>query len=189
MYYDYIGRVIQTKGNNPLSGRTEKAYIAYNFTGQLLQKKHIHATTGKSTQTELYSYTYDDALRLKTAQYSLNGAPRLMLASNTFNIAYTYDKQGNMTSLNRNGNLIQDLNKGINSITYNLLNLPQALTISNSLGSATNSYTYAADGRKLKTMIGSKTKDYCGSVIYENGTLKRILVDGEYIEGGHNTST
>ncbi|TWV06055.1 RHS repeat-associated core domain-containing protein [Bacteroidaceae bacterium HV4-6-C5C] len=339
MYYDYKGRVIQTKGNNPLSGGTEKAYIAYNFSGQPLQKKHIHAATGKDTQTELYTYTYDDALRLKTTQYSLNKGAAVTLASNTydelgrlktstrngqanlattynynvrswlissssplfnqtlyyndtyagstaryngnisamswkmsneiptrgykfsydnlsrltaanylengsandhFNTAYAYDKQGNMTSLARkgntgtatygdidvltmtyagnqlvkaedtgssvslsasmdfknnsnavkeysydaNGNLIQDLNKGINGITYNLLNLPQTLTISNPLGSATNSYTYAADGRKLKTMIGSKTTDYCGSVIYENGVLKRILVEGEYIEGG-----
>ncbi|TWV06060.1 hypothetical protein FQ707_14605 [Bacteroidaceae bacterium HV4-6-C5C] len=339
MYYDYKGRVIQTKGNNPLSGGTEKAYIAYNFTGQPLQKKHIHAATGKDTQTELYTYTYDDALRLKTTQYSLNKGAAVTLASNTydelgrlktstrngqvnlattynynvrswlissssplfnqtlyyndtyagstaryngnisamswkmsneiptrgykfsydnlsrltaanylengsandhFNTAYAYDKQGNMTSLARrgntgtatygdidvltmtyagnqlvkaedagssvslsasmdfknnsnavkeysydaNGNLIQDLNKGISSITYNLLNLPQTLTISNPLGSATNSYTYAADGRKLKTVIGSKTTDYCGSVIYENGVLKRILVEGGYIEGG-----
>ncbi len=76
------------------------------------------------------------------------------------------------------------LNKGIKSITYNLLNLPQTLTISNPLGSATNSYTYATDGRKLKTMIGSKTTDYCNNMIYENGILKRILVDGGYIEGG-----
>jgi RHS repeat-associated protein len=33
-------------------------------------------------------------------------------------------------------------------------------------------------------MIGGKTTDYCGNVIYENGILKRILVDGGYIEGG-----
>ncbi len=31
---------------------------------------------------------------------------------------------------------------------------------------------------------GSKTTDYCGNVIYENGLLKRILVDGGYIENG-----
>ena len=57
--------------------------------------------------------------------------------------------------------------------------MPQTLKIS----SATNTYTYAADGRKLKTVFGgSKTTDYCGNVIYENGLLKRILVDGGYIE-------
>ena len=96
---------------------------------------------------------------------------------NNSNVAKEY-------SYDANGNLTQDLNKGISSITYNLLNLPQTLTISNSLGSATNSYTYAADGRKLKAVIGSKTTDYCNNMIYENGVLKRILVDGGYIEGG-----
>ena len=37
----------------------------------------------------------------------------------------------------------------------------------------------------MKTVLGgSKTTDYCGNVIYENGLLKRILVDGGYIENG-----
>ncbi|MEA4887592.1 MAG: RHS repeat-associated core domain-containing protein, partial [Bacteroides graminisolvens] len=93
---------------------------------------------------------------------------------NNANLAteYLYDK---------NGNLIKDYNKSITEISYNVLNLPQTLKIS----SATNTYTYAADGRKLKTVLGgSKTTDYCGNVIYENGLLKRILVDGGYIENG-----
>ncbi len=330
MYYDYKGQVIQAKGNNPLSGGTEKEYIAYDFTGQPLQKKHSHSATGKATQTELYTYGYDDVGRLKTTQYSLNGGTTVTLASNTydelgrlktntrngqanlattytynvrswlkssvsplfnqtlyyndtyggstaryngnisamswkmsnetqtrgykfiydnlsrltaagyleggtandhFNTSYVYDKQGNMTALTHrgntgtstygiidnlamtyagnqlikaedtgvsvslsasmdfknnsntareynydtNGNLTKDLNKGITSITYNLLNLPQTLSISNSFGSATNTYTYAADGRKLSTNIGGKVTDYCGNVIYENGALKRIL--------------
>ncbi|WP_321333073.1 RHS repeat-associated core domain-containing protein [uncultured Bacteroides sp.] len=83
-----------------------------------------------------------------------------------------------------NGNLTQDLNKGITGITYNFLNLPQSVVISNTLGQATNTYTYAADGRKLRANIGSKQTDYVGNVIYEGGALKRILVDGGYIEGG-----
>ena len=62
------------------------------------------------------------------------------------------------------------------------------LAIANSSGSATNTYVYAADGAKLKTVQqwsgGSKQTDYCGNMIYENGTLKRILTDGGYIEGG-----
>ncbi len=339
MYYDYRGRVIQAKGNNHLSGGTEKEYIAYDFMGQPLQKKHIHAATGKTTQTELYTYAYDEAERLKTTKYSLNGGATVTLASNTydelgrlktttrnglaalattytynvrswlkssasplfnqtlyyndtyggstaryngniaamswkmsnetptrgykftydnlsrltaagylengsanshFNTSYAYDKQGNMTALTRggntgtstygtidnlamtytgnqlikaedsgasvslsasmdfknnsnaareyfydvNGNLTKDLNKGISGISYNLLNLPRTLSISNSSGSATNNYTYAADGRKLESAIGSKTTDYCGNVIYENGALKRILIEGGYIEGG-----
>jgi hypothetical protein len=91
-----------------------------------------------------------------------------------------------------NGNLTKDLNKGISNIAYNLLNLSMRLAIANSSGSATNRYVYAVDGRKLKTVQqwngGSKQTDYCGNMIYENGTLKRILTDGGYIEGGRTTS-
>jgi len=87
-----------------------------------------------------------------------------------------------------NGNLTKDLNKGITNISYNLLNLPRALSISNSFGSGTNTYLYSADGGKLRVLqqgvSSTKQTDYCGNMIYENGTLKRILVDGGYIEGG-----
>lgn len=51
---------------------------------------------------------------------------------------YTYDANGNMTC---------DRNKGIQSITYNMLNLPQSVMFDD--GHETR-YTYAADGRKLK---------------------------------------
>ncbi|WP_291528811.1 DUF6443 domain-containing protein [Bacteroides sp. UBA939] len=96
---------------------------------------------------------------------------------NNTNVAqeYVYDK---------NGNLTKDLNKGISNISYNALNLPRSLTISNTFGSATNTYVYAADGRKVSTHISGKGTDYCGNVIYENDALKRILFDGGYIEGG-----
>ena len=71
---------------------------------------------------------------------------------------------------------------------------------------ARNEYTYSASGQKLKVVqkwnpsfstapvIGSaintaalkqsKTTDYIGNMIYENGALKRILIDGGYVEGG-----
>ena len=41
---------------------------------------------------------------------------------------------------------MKDYDKSITEISYNVLNLPQTLKIS----SATNTYTYAADGGKLK---------------------------------------
>ena len=52
---------------------------------------------------------------------------------------YTYDANGNMTC---------DRNKGIHSITYNMLNLPETVLFND--GHETR-YTYAADGRKLRT--------------------------------------
>ncbi|MFV0545962.1 MAG: hypothetical protein ACK5ND_07150 [Bacteroides sp.] len=89
----------------------------------------------------------------------------------------------------QNGNLTKDFNKGINIISYNSLDLLISLSISNSFDSALNNYTYSADGRKLKVEMkygvnraNIKTADHVGNMIYENGSLKRILVDGGYIE-------
>ena len=235
--YAYNVRSWLKSSSSPLFNQT--LYYNDTYAGSTARYNgNISAMSWKmsnETPTRGYKFSYDNLSRLTAANYLENGS-----TNDHFNTAYTYDKQGNMTSLSRrgntgtttygnidvltmayagnqlvnaedsgtsvslsssmdfknssnvvkeysydaNGNLIQDLNKGINSITYNLLNLPQTLTISNSLGSATNSYTYAADGRKLKAVIGSKTTEYCGNVIYENGALKRILVDGGYIEGG-----
>ena len=87
-----------------------------------------------------------------------------------------------------NGNLTKDKSRGISSIRYNLLNLPSKLSISNSDGSATQHYLYSADGRKLRMTVltprDTLKREYVGNYIYENGSLKRILVDGGYIQDG-----
>jgi len=84
MYYDDRGRVVQTKSNNHLQGGLEKEYVAYNFTGQPTEKKHIHQATGKATQTEVYANTYDHAGRLTKETYQLNGGTIIILAENTY---------------------------------------------------------------------------------------------------------
>ena len=87
---------------------------------------------------------------------------------------YTYDN---------NGNLTKDLNKGITNISYNVLSLPQVVTFSNG---NTITYLYNADGRKLRTIHvisgTATTTDYCGNVIYENGTQKLLLTEEGYID-------
>ena len=88
---------------------------------------------------------------------------------------YTYDKNGNVT---------KDLNKYISSIQYNFLNLPTSITYSSGKSAA---YIYDATGRKLQTSYKASASatavptDYCGNMIYENGVLKQVLVDGGYI--------
>ena len=86
---------------------------------------------------------------------------------------YDYDK---------NGNLTQDLNKGISKIEYNLLNLPLKVTFKDG---STFSYIYGGNGAKLKTIhkIGgtTTTTEYCSNVINENGTAKRLLTEVGYI--------
>lgn len=112
-------------------------------------------------------------------------------------VEYTYNANGAMT---------KDLNKGISDIRYNSLNLPRRMDIKSPVAEARNEYTYSASGTKLKVVqkwnpsystipvIGSvintaalsmsKTTDYVGNFIYENNVLKRILINGGYIENG-----
>ena len=72
-------------------------------------------------------------------------------------------------------------------IQYNLLNLPSQVNF-NHTGQPINEYTYAMDGSKLqvnhKKSSGGKVTDYVGNMIYEGGSLKRILVDGGFYEEG-----
>ena len=91
-------------------------------------------------------------------------------------------KQANEHAYDANGNLTKDLNKGIINISYNCLNLPSVVTFSDG---STISYTYAANGTKLRTVhkIGGTATmtDYCGDVVYEKGVRKLLLTEAGYV--------
>ena len=78
-----------------------------------------------------------------------------------------------------NGNLTQDENKQITSITYNHLNLPEQITIT---GKGTIRYRYDAAGNKLQKTVEDLTTsparttvtDYLGGLVYENNQLQLI---------------
>lgn len=78
---------------------------------------------------------------------------------------YTYNTDGSQT---------KDDNKGISSITYNVLGKPQVVTYSGT-PTKTITYTYDAAGNKLKmvTLINSvtTTTDYVGGFVYTNNAL------------------
>ena len=336
-YYDVKGRVTKVVQNNLLGGY-DVTNTVYTFTGQPATVTHSHTASGKSTRTEVYTYSYDHADRVSKVEHTLGGtkitladytydsfgrlstkslhgsaANKLTYAYNlrswltgitstrfTQNLYYNtgvgtaryngnissmtwksgnestvrgykftydgldrmlnatygetagistnanrfsenvtgYDKNGNIKGLQRygqlssaaygmidnltltlngnqlnrvddavaastynggfefknganaadeysydaNGNLTKDLNKGISGITYNFLNLPNAVTFSDG---STITYTYGADGTKLRTVhkIGSTTTttDYCGNVVYENGVQKLLLTEEGYV--------
>ena len=86
---------------------------------------------------------------------------------------YTYDE---------NGNLTQDLNRNIEDIQYNFLNLPQRIEFGDG---STTEYLYDAEGRKLRTVHRADgkttTTDYAGNLIYENGKPIRLLTGYGYV--------
>ena len=121
LYYDYRGRVIQAKAENHLGG-TEKVYTAYSFTGNPLHVKKVHTASGKDTQMEVYTYTYDNAERLLKTMYQLNNATAVTLVDNA------YDEVGRLKSNSRNGNAklkteyTHNLRSWTKSITGSLFN-------------------------------------------------------------------
>ena len=124
-----------------------------------------------SSLVDNLAYTYNGNQLTKVEDATGNSTGFTNGASTTNE--YTYDA---------NGNLTKDSNKGIASITYNSLNLPQVVTFSNG---NTITYLYTADGRKLRTVHVTNgtatTTDYCGNVIYENETQKLLLTEEGYI--------
>ena len=166
----------------------------YTYTYDGLNRLTHAAYTGDGNYTANYSYDnmgnitslkrYDVSL-VDNLTYTYNGNQLTKVedaTSNAFGFAngasttneYTYDA---------NGNLTKDSNKGIASITYNSLNLPQVVTFSNG---NTITYLYNADGRKLRTIHVTNgtatTTDYCGNVIYENGTARLLLTETGYVD-------
>ena len=91
-------------------------------------------------------------------------------------------KQANEYAYDNNGNLTKDLNKGIEEIQYNSLNLPKLIKFKDQ---STITYTYAADGTKLRVehKIGNSTTQttYCSNVIYEGSIAKCLLTEEGYV--------
>ena len=69
-----------------------------------------------------------------------------------------------------NGNLIRDDNKGITSITYNHLNLPEVITLSG----GTITFLYDANGNKLRKTVNGTSQDYLGGIEYSGGVVEAI---------------
>ena len=94
---------------------------------------------------------------------------------------------GNDYAYDANGNLLEDLNKHINWITYDHLNLPYNVSVTPTTGSqGTITYIYDAEGIKLEKRVHElpdssdnqqntyTTTDYIGGIVYENNVLQFI---------------
>ena len=91
--------------SNNLLGGMETTTTTYSFTGQPLTVTHIHTATGKTSRTEVYTYTYDHADRLSTVKHKLGSGTEVTLAS------YTYDNKGRMATKRLHGS-------STNTLTY-----------------------------------------------------------------------
>ena len=180
--YDGLDRLLnatygETAGINANTDRFSENVTAYDKNGNIKTLQR-YGQTGAST------YGLIDNLTFTLGGNQLTRVDDAV-ATSAYNNGFEFKdgvKQANEYNYDSNGNLTKDLNKGITNISYNCLNLPSVVTFSDG---STVTYTYAADGTKLKTVhkTGSTTTttDYCGNVVYENGVQKLLLTDEGYV--------
>lgn len=199
--YDHLNRMLNAgygEGND-LSANTERfseIITGYDRNGNILGLKR----NGKSSSS---AYGMIDNLTLTYDGNQLKNATDAAtdpLYNGVFNFVDENKGSGTEYLYDSNGNMQQDYNKKISKIQYNLLNLPTTLQFTNG---NRKDYTYSADGKKLKvvhkTAIANisvpmgqikelaasqvsqtHTVDYCGNVIYENGSLSKVLTEEGY---------
>ncbi|MGS2764567.1 DUF6443 domain-containing protein [Sinomicrobium sp. M5D2P9] len=173
--YDALNRILTATDN---TGNYNVSGITYDKNGNI---QGINRNGWQNSAT----YTNMDVL-----DFDYGSGNQLLRVSDTGNDAYGF-KDGTNTGddygYDSNGNLTQDLNKGIaaGGIQYNHLNMPVKITVTGANAGVLD-YTYSANGTKLqkkKTQEGvTTTTDYIGGFIYENGDLKQISQPEGYIE-------
>ena len=180
--YDGLDRMQSSTYGETASINTNVNRFSENVTGY--DKNGNIKSLQRYSQTAASAYGLIDNLTFTLDGNRLNRVDDAVTAS-AYNGGFEFKdgvKQANEYAYDANGNLTKDLNKGITNISYNCLNLPSVVTFSDG---STITYTYAADGTKLKTVhkIGSTTTttDYCGNVVYENGVRKLLLTEEGYV--------
>ena len=180
--YDGLDRMLNATYGETADISTNANRFSENVTGY--DKNGNIKTLQRYGQTAASGYGLIDNLTFTLGGNQLTRVDDAV-ATSAYNNGFEFKdgvKQANEYNYDSNGNLTKDLNKGITNISYNCLNLPSVVTFSDG---STVTYTYAADGTKLKTVhkTGSTTTttDYCGNVVYENGVQKLLLTDEGYV--------
>jgi RHS repeat-associated protein len=201
--YDGLSRLKTADYNNPASERFSTSYN-YDKNGNITSlSRYGLKSVGNYDIIDNLTFGYDGSNQLK---YVHDTGQEVLLST-----SYDFKNYSSTTSeylYNTNGAMTQDKNKGITRIQYNSLNLPLQIDISNPLVRARNVYTYSSDGKKLHVyyqldetflvapIVGSSSRvtqpiesmkdvDYVGHMVYENGSLKRILTENGYYENGN----
>ena len=109
--YDSLGR-LTLQGGNPSSSPTvlvqnnllsgyDITSTVYTFSDKPSGVSHTHTASGKSTRTEVYTYTYDHADRISKVRHSLGGTSITLYDATYDNFGRLLTKQYHGTSTNK----------------------------------------------------------------------------------------
>ncbi|AXT61366.1 hypothetical protein D1816_13755 [Aquimarina sp. AD10] len=176
--FDALGRLLDANSSN---NRYDVSNITYNKNGGILSiTRNGWQNSSNYTNLDVLSFTYDNGNK-QIAVNDIGNKTHGFRDGNNSEVDYEYDL---------NGNRIVDRNKGVSSITYNHLNLPQTIAASTVVEQRSVNgniqYVYDANANKLQKTVTNNgntvTTDYSGNYIYENSVLKSITHPEGYIE-------
>ncbi|HEY5370684.1 MAG TPA: DUF6443 domain-containing protein, partial [Hanamia sp.] len=139
--------------------------LSYDANGNILSMTQRGFTVGGSSAVDSLTYNYlnsDGSNKLMGVTDAANN-PTSLLGDLHYNPA---TKQSTDYNYDGNGNLIQDNNKAISSITYNFLNLAQLIHMS---GKGNIAYTYDASGAKLSKVVTDSVSKHSITTLYISG--------------------
>ena len=183
--YDSIGRLTNADYQSTRcseANQDHKVSYAYDMMGNVskIMRNGTNEATANDWQKMDYVTLKYNGNQLIHATDTVNG-PNYPASLN--NVPHFHDKNisGNEYTYDYNGNMTEDLNKGITNIQYNLLDLPYQIIINGN----TLEYDYDAMGTKLRekdiTSNSTTQTDYCGNLVYESGTPTILLTDNGYV--------
>ena len=154
--------------------------LQYDKNGNILSLKRYANIGGVRDVIDSLSYAYGNTNQLQSVQDN-GGTDDGFLDGVDLATEYAYDD---------NGNLRYDLNKDINAIRYNYLNLPSEVEFQSGQKIV---FTYDAAGLKLKKEVmnsdGSTLAevDYVNGFQYEDGALSFLMTDeGRALKNGND---
>lgn len=181
-------------------GNGTDATTAYDANGNIKSMTQYGWKAGASPSTPIDQLTYsyfNNSNRLKAVVDQQNDAATVL---GDFRTPVTHPQNGskNITNISSitdysydaNGNMVQDHNKAISTITYNHLNLPQVVTTAK----GTITYTYDAAGNKLSKQTNetgvsltnkgvsytgitiTTTTLYCAGFVYETKAYSNAIL-------------
>ncbi|MCJ7935354.1 MAG: hypothetical protein MUW56_17430 [Chryseobacterium sp.] len=168
--YDSLNRLNYGHYSEPDSTVPQEDHFGetteYDLNGNItrLYRNTKNTTNGLAMQIDNLSYTYSGNRLLKVTDAAQNYSG--------------YSGGGNTIGYDSNGNMTNHLDKGINEITYNFLNLPSSVKNNNNTSpfGSLSSYLYRADGTKLKKGYSYYKRDWQG-----NTSLAYTVTD--YLDG------
>ncbi|WP_228442166.1 RHS repeat domain-containing protein [Chryseobacterium nematophagum] len=177
-HYDGLNRLLYGHYAEPLSTIPQTDHFGesmeYDLNGNITHLyRNAKNPNGQAMQIDNLSYTYS--------------GNRLIKVTDATQSSFGYPGGGNPIGYDNNGNMISHQDKGINTISYNFLNLPSEIkSNSGNTNAAISRYIYRADGVKVAKnyILGGITKEtqYLDGFQYDNSSAPNVLASSSSLK-------